>query len=91
MATTKKSEKTLDQKLKSAAKNAIADMAVEKADGYADAYNFLGCIVQILVIAAKNGSALEKKYARQFLDDAMVRKATAESRAAVREKLLGVL
>lgn len=91
MATTKKNEKTLDQKLHAASKKAIADLAVEKADAYADAYNFLGCIVQVLVIAAKNGSALEKKYARQFLNDAMVRKATAESRAAVREKLLGVL
>lgn len=91
MATTKKNDKTLEQKLTSAAKNAIADMSVEKADGYADAYNFLGCIVQVLVIAAKNGSALEKKYARQFLDDAMVRKEIAEDRAAVRKKLLGVL
>lgn len=91
MATTKKNEKTLDQKLHSAAKNAMADMAVEKADGYADAYNFLGCVVQVLVIAAKNGSALEKKYARQFLDDAMVRKEIAQDRAAVRQKLLGVL
>jgi len=90
MATTKKNEKTLDQKLH-AAREANANLSVEKADGYADAYNFLGCIVQVLVIAAKNGSALEKKYARQFLNDAMVRKEIAQDRAAVRQKLLGVL
>lgn len=91
MATTKKNEKTLEKKLLHAAREATADLTVEKADGYADAYNFLGCIVQVLVIAAKNGSVLEKKYARQFLDDAMVRKEIAEDRAAVRKKLLGVL
>lgn len=83
--------RTMDDSVLSRAKSSTGDSAIEKVDGYADAYNFLGSVVAVLLIAAKNGSSLEKKYARKFIEEALQRKELTEARAEVRRMLNGVL